>query len=204
MTMANPFELVHEFEEQIATYCGAKYAIATDCCTHALFLSLYYYKQQHNINSVTLPCNTYVSIAMQCKHLGLDITFVDKEWSGCYTIGNTNVIDAAPRLRRGQYKPGTSTCLSFQFKKILSTTRGGMILTDDIDFYHWAQRAVHDGRDMSIPYDEDNITFRGWHYFMTPETAQIGLAKLQVLPDFNEDCAGSYTYHDISYTKGFK
>jgi len=198
----NPFNYVTEFEKQIATYTGAKYAIATDCCTHALFLSLYYYKQQNNITNVVLPNNTYVSVAMQCKHLGLDVDFVDKEWIGCYTIENTNVVDAAPRLHRGQYEHGTSTCISFQFKKILSTTRGGMILTDDLDFYHWAQRATHDGRDMNIPYEQDNITFIGWHYFMTPEIAQVGLAKLQILPDYNEDCAGSHTYPDISYTKG--
>jgi len=202
--MESPFRFVHKFEEQIAEYTGAKYAIATDCCTHALFLSLYYYKQQSDITTVTLPKNTYISVAMQCKHLGLDVEFVDKEWKGCYTIGNTNVVDAAPRLRRGQYNSGTNTCLSFQFKKILSTVRGGMILTDDIDFYNWAQRATHDGRDMSVPYEQDNITFAGWHYFMTPETAQMGLAKLRFLPDYNEDCAGSETYPDISYTKDFK
>jgi hypothetical protein len=57
---------------------------------------------------------------------------------------------------------------------------------------------------MTIPYEQDTITFAAWHYFMTPETAQIGLAKLQVLPDYNEDCAGSKTYPDISYTTDFK
>ena len=36
---------------------------------------------------------------------------------------------------------------------------------------------------------------------MTPETAELGLARLQVLPDDNTDCAGSYTYPDISYVK---
>ena len=202
--MANPFKYVDEFERQMANYTGAKYAIATDCCTHALFLSLYYYARHNDIKNVVLPKNTYVSVAMQCIHAGLDVEFVDMEWSGCYTIGNTNVVDSAPRLRRGQYEHGTSTCISFQFKKILTTTRGGMILTDDAEFYRWAQRATHDGRDMNVPYEQDNITFTGWHYFMTPETAQIGLAKLQILSDDNKDCAGSHTYPDISYIKDLK
>jgi dTDP-4-amino-4,6-dideoxygalactose transaminase len=200
----NPFHLVSEFEKQMAEYCGSKYAIATDCCTHALFLSLYYDKQQKGFTSVSMPKNTYVSAPMQCIHLGLDVNFVDKEWTGCYTIGNTNVVDCAPRLRRGMYESGTSTCISFQFKKILSTVKGGMILSDDREFYNWAQRAVHDGRDMSVPYEEDTITFLGWHYFMTPEIAQIGLSKLQILPDYNEDKAGSHTYPDVSYIKDFK
>lgn len=202
--MSNPFDLVHEFERQIASYTGAKYAVATDCCTHAIFLSLYYYKQNHNTTHVRMPKNTYVSVPMQCKHLGLEVDFDDMEWSGCYTIENTNVVDSAPRLRRGMYQPGTYTCISFQFKKILSTVRGGMILTDDKDFYDWAQRATHDGRDMSVPYEQDTITFLGWHYFMTPETAELGLARLQVLPDFNDDKAGSWTYPDVSYVKDLK
>lgn len=200
----NPFELVHEFEKQIAEYTGAPYAVATDCCTHALYLSLFYHKQQHGTTSVSMPKNTYVSVPMQCKHLGIDVEFVDKEWSGCYTITNTNVVDSAPRLRKDMYEPGTYTCISFQFKKILSTVRGGMILTDDEDFYNWAQRATHDGRDMRVPYEEDTITFAGWHYFMTPETAELGLARLQVLPDYNDDKAGSWTYPDVSYVKDFK
>jgi dTDP-4-amino-4,6-dideoxygalactose transaminase len=202
--MANPFELVHEFEQQIAEYTGAPYAVATDCCTHALYLSLCYYAKENCVQSVVLPKNTYVSVAMQARHLGLDIEFDDVAWSGAYTIGNTCVVDSAARLRRDCYQAGMYQCLSFQFKKILSTIRGGMILTDDKDFYNWAQRATHDGRDMRIPYEQDTITFAGWHYFMTPESAMLGLAGLQVLPDYNDDCAGSYTYPDISYVADFK
>lgn len=201
----NPFDLVHEFESQIAEYTGAPYATATDCCSHAIYLSLYYYKQQTpDLNYISLPKNTYVSVAMQALHLDLDVNFIDKVWSGCYNIGNTNVVDSAARLYRNCYQSGTSQCLSFQFKKILSTIRGGMILTDDKNFYDWCQRAVHDGRDMSVPYEDDNITFAGWHYFMTPETAELGLSRLQVLSDNNADCAGSHTYPDISYVKDFK
>ncbi len=199
--MVNPFDLVHEFEKQIAEYTGASYAIATDCCTHALYMCLYYEKKRTGILDVVLPNNTYVSAAMQCKHVGLNIEFKQYDWQGAYTIGNTRVVDSAPRLYRGCYQPGMLQCLSFQFKKILSTIKGGMILTDDKDFYNWAQRAVHDGRDMRIPYEQDKITFVGWHYFMTPETAELGLARLQVLPGDNTDCAGSYTYPNISYVK---
>ena len=57
---------------------------------------------------------------------------------------------------------------------------------------------------MNVPYEEDVITFLGWHYFMTPESAETGLARLQTLADHNEDCAGDWTYPDISYVKDFK
>lgn len=201
--MVNPFEYVLEFERQVAEYAGAPYGIATDCCSHAIFLSAMYYKLKHGVpEKVTLPTHTYVSAAMQLRHAGYNITFEDFEWEGAYTIKPTNIVDAAPRFTKGMYVPGTYHCVSFQYKKILSTIKGGMILTDDEEFYKWAQRATHDGRDMSLPYEQDTITMLGYHMFMTPETALMGLEKMKTIPDFNKDIAGSYTYPDISYTKG--
>lgn len=201
--MANPFDTVHEFERAVARYAGAPHGIATDCCSHAIFLCAIYYKLRHGLpQMVMLPRNTYVSAAMQMMHAGYTVQFADVEWRGAYTIEPTNIVDAAPRFTRGMYVPGTYHCASFQFKKILSTIKGGMILTDDEEFYHWAQRATHDGRDMGVPYEKDDIRQLGYHMFMTPETAQMGLDRLAVLPDHNEDCAGSHTYPDISYVGG--
>ncbi len=197
--MANPFDTVHEFERQVAEYAGAPYAIATDCCSHAIFISAIYYKKMHSACTIEVPSNTYVSVPLQLIHAGFDIKFVDKEWAGTYPLEPTNIIDGAPRFTKGMYVKGKYQCLSFQFKKILSTGRGGMILTDNKDFYDWAQRAIHDGRDMSIPYEEDTMTVLGYHMFMTPETAKVGLEKMKAIPDFNEDVAGSYTYPNISY-----
>ncbi len=76
-----------------------------------------------------------------------------------------------------------------------------MILTDDKDFYDWAQRAVHDGRDMSVPYEEDTISVLGYHMFMTPEAATLGLENFKKTKSVNKDVADSNTYPDISYIK---
>ena len=201
--MANPFDTVHEFERAVAAYAGAPYGIATDCCSHAIFLCAMYHRRMHGLpDHVTIPRNTYVSVPMQLMHAGYTVEFADIEWEGEYTIEPTNIVDAAPRFRRGMYVPGTNRCVSFQFKKILSTIKGGMILTDDADLYSWAQRATHDGRDMSVPYEQDDIRQIGYHMFMTPETAQMGLDRLATIPDWNPDKAGSATYPDVSYVKG--
>ena len=134
-------------------------------------------------------------------HAGFDVEFTDRQWSGVYPIEPTNIVDGAPRFTENMYIKGTYQCLSFQFKKILSTIKGGMILTDDKDFYDWAQRAVHDGRDMSEPYEDDKMTVLGYHMFMTPETAAMGLENFKKTKTVNKDIAGSYTYPDISYIK---
>ena len=36
----------------------------------------------------------------------------------------------------------------------------------------------YDGRLPNIPWREQNISSFGYHYYMTPETAQLGLDKL--------------------------
>jgi len=38
----NPFKIVSDFEETVADYTGAPYAVAVDSCTNALFLCLKY------------------------------------------------------------------------------------------------------------------------------------------------------------------
>jgi dTDP-4-amino-4,6-dideoxygalactose transaminase len=199
--MSNPFDIVHEFERVIAEYSDAPYSIATDCCSHAIFLSAIYYKKLHGSCTVKVPKNTYVSAPSQLIHAGFDVEFSDIQWSGVYPIEPTNIIDGAPRFTKDMYIKGTYHCLSFQFKKILSTGRGGMILTDDKDFYDWAQRAVHDGRDMSVPYEEDTISVLGYHMFMTPEAATLGLENFKKTKSVNKDVADSNTYPDISYIK---
>ena len=37
----------------------------------------------------------------------------------------------------------------------------------------------YDGRNPDVPWREQDIQTIGYHYYMTPETAQLGLEKLQ-------------------------
>ena len=68
-------------------------------------------------------------------------------------------------------------CLSFQFQKHLSLGRGGMILLDDEDSYKSLRKMVYDGREPNIPWRDQNIDTIGYHYYMTPETAELGIKK---------------------------
>ena len=69
-------------------------------------------------------------------------------------------------------------CLSFQFRKHLSLGRGGMILCDNEEDYWSLKKMVYDGRHPDIPWRDQNIKSMGYHYYMTPETAELGLEKL--------------------------
>jgi dTDP-4-amino-4,6-dideoxygalactose transaminase len=73
--------------------------------------------------------------------------------------------------------------LSFQFQKHLSLGRGGMILTDDEETAEKLKLMSHDGRHPDVPWREQNISTMGYHYYMTPETARLGLAKFKQAKD---------------------
>ena len=66
----------------------------------------------------------------------------------------------------------------FQFKKHLSLGRGGAILTDNEESAEILRKMVYDGRLRDTPWAEQNIDMLGYHYYMTPETAELGLSKL--------------------------
>ena len=102
----------------------------------------------------------------------------DEDWRDYYEIGNTGVYDAAVLWRENSYISDTFMCLSFQFQKHLSLGRGGMILTDNKQAYQILKKMVHDGREPGIPWRNQNINHYGYHYYMTPEIAQLGLKKL--------------------------
>ena len=55
----DPWDIVDLFEKKIAKYTGSKYAVAVDCCTNAIFLSLKYFDKKKKL---ILPKNTYISI----------------------------------------------------------------------------------------------------------------------------------------------
>ena len=74
-------------------------------------------------------------------------------------------------------------CVSFQFQKHLSLGRGGIILLDSQDAYNSLAKMVYDGRDSSKRWAEQDISTIGYHYYMTPETAQMGLHKLEECKD---------------------
>lgn len=165
---------VEEFECQLSKFFGAPYAVATDCCTHAIELALRYTKH----NNVTCPARTYISIPFTFEKLGLNWSFVDTNWAGYYYIGNTKIIDAATYWKQEGYVPGTFMCLSFQYKKHLNLIRGGAILLDNYNDYIVLKKMTHDGRIPVQQWKEQHIDIIGYHYYMTIDTAKMGLEKL--------------------------
>ena len=168
------FKIVSDFENEIAHWFGAPYGVAVDCCTHGIELCLRY----NDIQSIEVPKRTYLSVPFLADKLGIELKWKNETWVNYYKIGGTNIYDAAVLWKEDSYISGSFMCLSFQFQKHLSLGRGGMILTDNQKAAIELKKMSYDGRHPFTPWREQNITTKGYHYYMAPETAANGLKKL--------------------------
>ena len=167
------FNIVKEFEEKIADFYGATWGVAVDSCTHGIELCLRYV----GANEIVVPKRTYLSVPMLANKMNLELKWKDEDWRDYYEIGNTGVYDAAVLWKENSYIPKSFMCISFQFQKHLSLGRGGIILTDDKEARDELKKMSYDGRTPDKPWREQNVDTMGYHYYMTPETAQKGLDK---------------------------
>jgi dTDP-4-amino-4,6-dideoxygalactose transaminase len=167
------FQIVQDFEKEIAKFFGAPFAIAVDSCTHGIELALRY----TNANKISVPKRTYISIPFLANKLNIELEWRDEEWLDYYYLTD-NVIDAAVLWRENSYIPDTIMGVSFQYQKHLSLGRGGIILLDNETDAIELKKMSYDGRMPVIPWRDQNISTVGYHYYMTPETAKDGLDKL--------------------------
>jgi dTDP-4-amino-4,6-dideoxygalactose transaminase len=167
------FNTVTEFENQVAEFFGAPYAVAVDSCTHGVELCLRYTREDF----IEVPKNTYLSIPFLSYKLGIELEWKTEDWVDYYYLTD-KIIDAAVLWKPNSYIPGTYMSLSFQYQKHLSLGRGGMILLDNEHDAIQLKKMSYDGRLPNIPWRDQNIDTIGYHYYMTPETAQLGLDKL--------------------------
>lgn len=203
----NPYKIVKLFEEEVADYTGAPYAVSVDNCTNALFLSLMYMREirGNEIKEVTIPSKTYLSVPQSIIHSGFEPVFDTNRnnWKGIYKLDPFPIYDAAKRFTSGMYIPGSFMCLSFHIKKHLKIGKGGMILTDSLEAVDWFKTARYEGRSEKL-YHEDDIKTLGWNMYMTPQQASHGLALMQNYPINVPDLGENNGYRDLTEFTVFK
>ena len=198
--MNDPQQIVTMFEENVAEYTGAKYAIACDNCTNALKMCCEYLK----VDTVTIPKRTYIAVPHAIIQAGGNVKFEDLKWKGIYQLKPYPIYDAAKRFTSNMYKQGTLMCLSFGIKKSLKIGKGGMILTDSKEAYDHLKRAKWLGRREVVSYFEDEPDFLGHNSYMTPEWAARGMMLLNFYPQHMEDQDEVPDYRDLTTFNIFK
>jgi len=210
----NVYRNTQEFEEAISDYTGAPYVVALDNMSNALFLALYYEKNvSKKISSdiITIPSRTYPSVPCEIIHAGLKVGFRKVDGNTikrAYNLEGSNVWDSALRFTANMYIPESHMCISFTGPyKHFKLSKGGAILTDSLEAYHWFKRARYSGR-RECSYHDDYFDMLGWNFYMMPELAARGLLlmnqfyNLDGTKKHNEDL--ELPYPDLSKFEVYK
>ena len=213
--MANGiYKITEDFEKALSDYTGSPYVVTVDNQSNALFLALYYEKNiKKSIHSdvIEIPSRTYPSVPCEIIHTGLKVNFEPvngKTIKGAYNLIGSNVWDSALRFTADMYIPDSYMCISFTGPyKHFKLSKGGAILTDSLDAYHWFKRARYSGR-RECSYHDDYFDMLGWNFYMMPELAARGLLMMNQFYNFdgskkhNEDL--ELPYPDLSKFEIFK
>jgi len=180
--MYNPHEITKHFEKAVAEYCGAKYFVAIDNCSNAIYLALKYVGVEEK--EIEIPSHTYPSCPMEIIRAGGKVKFreSDRILEGAYELGDTKVYDSALRFTADQYIPGTFMCLSFTGPyKIMKLGKAGGILTDNLDAVNWFKKARFSGRGECSYHVEnfDDNPVIGGNFYLMPEIAARGILLIQ-------------------------
>lgn len=197
------FYVVDQFERELCEYTGAPYCVAVDSCTNALLLTLIWERQRIEREllkelgqefgvpvirpKLQVPARTYVGVYHAARNACWQVEWTREEWQplGFYALAPTRVVDAARRFHRGMWSlfaEDAIACLSFHSSKVLPLGRGGAILHSDLALDRWLRAARADGRHE----DGSGIQSVGYHVFMPPPTAALGLWTLARFPDAPE------------------
>jgi len=177
--------LVEKFEAEFSMFTGAKYAVAVNSCTSALFLCL----MRTRPKKVKIPSMTFASVASCILHAGATLEWLDESWAGSrYALvpdsaNEGTVYDSAHATHRGDSGGSGKDlyCHSFYPTKLLSSAEGGMIVTDDKEHADWLKKARWHAR-VGRSWDYI-IEFPAWKMNMTDIQAAIGLDYLGRLDD---------------------
>jgi len=214
--MYNAYKVVSDFENAMAEFTNAPFAVAVESCSAAIFLCLQYYKANckdpAGLPIVNIPKHTYPSVAASAVNSGFPIYFINLDWQkrGWYEMLPVGIVDSAKRIAKNMYDEpylnGNFVCLSFHAKKVLPIGRGGMILTDSKPAYDWLKLMRFDGRH-ECGLENDTLMMPGWNMYMTPDQAARGLMLLMVMVDSGKEefVSAPDKYQDLSkydfYTK---
>lgn len=186
--------LVFEFEQMLAKYIGAKYVVALDSCTSALFLSVKYHEMCGGDKEISIPSMTVPLAANAIMEAGCQVKFNDDvDWVGTtYNLIGTNIWDSAHELYRDcfkKYSAGSTVCFSFYPTKPIGSADGGAIATNDKRFADWVRSISCYGRNQSTKYQDSweyDIDMIGYKRHYTNLQAALCMSQLKRLDETNK------------------
>ena len=188
---------VTEFEEKIAEFVGAKYAVSFNSATSAIFLLLLGKNITVKVPSIIPPVVINAIITSGNKYDFYD----DTKWVGnsyiLHTFEDYKVVDSAQKLEKDQFKnecnPEDLMIFSFYPTKPIGSCDGGMIVSDDYDKIMSLKEMALNGMSYSDNNWDRKIKFAGYKMYMNSIQCDIALNnfkkyqnKLNILEDIRK------------------
>jgi perosamine synthetase len=178
--------IVTEFEENFASYVGAKYACSANSASSLLFLSLLKYN-----TTIRIPSTMPIVVPNIIVNTGNKIEFYDDvDWVGSYYNLHDNIFDSAQQVSRNQYTDlgddGAVMVFSFYPTKPVGGCDGGMVVSNNKETIEWYRTMTLNG----VSFDEDNWNrvqrVAGYKMHSTSIQAYIANENLKRLDAKNE------------------
>jgi len=181
---------VQEFEKSFCEYVGAKYGVALNSATNAIFLSLLKKNVRCRIPTVIPPvvCNAILTS-------GNDIQFVDDvSWVGdsyiLHDFRNYKIIDSAQKVQRSQYMKEASDedlmIFSFYPTKPIGSCDGGMVVSNDENKIEHIRTLAYNGMSREASNWDRSVIMPGFKFYMNSVQAYIAMKNLNRLDTKNE------------------
>lgn len=180
--------VVRDFEEEFADYVGAKHAVSLSSASAAIFLLL----RGKLTETIRLPSMVPIAVVNAVVNAGKKLTFYDDtDWvGGSYTLldnGVWKIIDSAQRIDRDQFRnecdPDDLVFFSFYPTKPLSSSDGGMVVSDDKAIINSIRAISNDGTVSTGSKNswERIVLHPGWKMYMNSLQADIARRNLREL-----------------------
>lgn len=172
-------KVVDKFEQAIAGYVGAKYAVSFNSATSAIFLALIGKRTTIKVPSIIPPVVLNAIITSGNQYEFTD----DVDWVGgsylLHDFGHYKIIDSAQKLESNQFKkecnPNDLMVFSFYPTKPIGSCDGGMIVSDDYEKIVLLKEIALNGMSFSENNWDRKIKLPGYKMYMNSMQADIGL-----------------------------
>ena len=178
--------IVTEFEENFASYVGAKYACSANSASSLLFWSLLKYN-----TTIKIPSTIPIVVPNIIVNTGNKIEFYDDvDWVGSYYNLHDNIFDSAQEVTRNQYADldhdDAVMVFSFYPTKPVGGCDGGMVVSNNKETIEWYKTMTLNG----MSFDEDNWNrvqrVAGYKMHSTSVQAYVANENLKRLDAKNE------------------
>ena len=180
-------DIVSKFEQTIADYVGAKYAVSFNSATSAIILCLLSNNTIVSIPSVIPPVvpNAIITSGNKIKFYD-DISWVGHSYI-LHKFANYKLVDSAQKLEHNQFRkecdPNDLMVFSFYPTKPVGSCDGGMIVSDDYNKIQLLKELSLNGMTYAQNNWDRTIKYPGFKFYMNSIQADIAYRNFQTYED---------------------